>query len=60
MKRDLTKWKKNGLGEGGLLSLRSQSTERERERGLILTLREPEIKFKDNFNIKKFKNKKLF
>ena len=31
--------RKNELGGGGLLSLRSQSTERKRERKLILTSR---------------------
>ena len=32
--------RENRLGGGGLLSLRSQSAERRRERGLILTLRD--------------------
>ena len=39
MRGNPIKWRKNGLERGGLLLLRSQSTEREGKRELILTLR---------------------
>ena len=59
MKRDSDGRRKNGLGEGSLLSLRSKPAKRERERGLTLTLRDRKQKTKDNLNVKRPRNKKL-
>ena len=58
MRGDSDGRRENGLRGGRLLSLRSQLTERERERGLILTSRRQKTKLKNNLDVKKSRNKK--
>ena len=50
--------RKNELRGESLLFLWSQSAERERERGLILTLRKQKTNEKTNLNVKRSRNKK--
>ena len=58
MEGDPVRRRKNGLGGGGLLSLRLQSTERERKRGLILTSRKENKKSKYKLDVKGLKTRK--